>query len=69
MSNTKLTKLRGELSKGKTDKGISADEYKKRFAKRRKSILEGIARGEQDIHENRVFSHAEAKQRMSRWLK
>lgn len=36
---------------------------------RRMSLLESIARGEKAIEENRVVSHAEARQRMSRWLK
>jgi prevent-host-death family protein len=31
-------------------------------------LLEGIARGEKAILENRVLSHKEAKKRMSRWL-
>jgi prevent-host-death family protein len=35
----------------------------------RLSILEGIARGEQAIAEGRSVSHAQAKQRMGRWLK
>lgn len=34
----------------------------------RLSLLEGIARGEKAILENRIVSHKEAKQRMSRWL-
>jgi len=36
---------------------------------RRMSLLEGIARGEKAIEEGRVLSHAQAKQRMARWLK
>jgi hypothetical protein len=35
----------------------------------RLSILEGIARGEQAVAESRAVSHAQAKQRMCRWLK
>jgi len=35
----------------------------------RMTILEGIARGEMAIAEGRVVSHADAKARMSRWLK
>jgi prevent-host-death family protein len=35
----------------------------------RLSILEGIARGEQALAEGRSVSHAQAKQRMGRWLK
>lgn len=33
------------------------------------SLLEGIARGEKAIEEGRTLSHAQAKQRMARWLK
>ncbi len=36
---------------------------------RRMSLLEGIARGEKAIEEGRIVSHAQAKQRMARWLK
>lgn len=35
----------------------------------RMSLLEGIARGEKAIEDGRVVSHAQAKQRMARWLK
>ncbi len=34
----------------------------------RLQLLEGIAKGEKAIQEGRVVSHADAKQRMSRWL-
>ena len=37
--------------------------------KRRMSLLEGIARGERALEEGRTLSHAQAKQRMARWLK
>ena len=36
---------------------------------RRISVLEGIARGEKAIEQGRTVSHAEAKQRMARWLR
>jgi prevent-host-death family protein len=32
-------------------------------------LLEGIARGEKAVEDGRVMTHAQAKQRMSRWLK
>jgi len=32
-------------------------------------ILEGIARGERAIEERRIASHAQARQRLKRWLK
>ncbi|MCC5934408.1 MAG: type II toxin-antitoxin system Phd/YefM family antitoxin [Candidatus Cyclonatronum sp.] len=34
----------------------------------RLKLLEGLARGEKAILEDRVVSHDEAKKRMSRWL-
>jgi prevent-host-death family protein len=36
---------------------------------RRLAVLQGIARGERAVEEGRTLSHAEAKTRMSRWLK
>ena len=36
---------------------------------RRLSVLEGIALGEQAIREGRTTSQAEAKKRLSKWLK
>ncbi|MFT4688603.1 MAG: hypothetical protein ACJASX_000148 [Limisphaerales bacterium] len=35
---------------------------------RRMRLLEGIARGERAIDEDRVVTHAAAKKRMKRWL-
>ncbi|MET0532839.1 MAG: type II toxin-antitoxin system prevent-host-death family antitoxin [Steroidobacter sp.] len=35
----------------------------------RMSLLEGIARGEKAVEDGRTLSHAQAKQRMARWLK
>ena len=32
------------------------------------ALLEGIARGERAIEEDRVVSHSEARKRMKRWL-
>ncbi|MDX2503971.1 MAG: type II toxin-antitoxin system prevent-host-death family antitoxin, partial [Gammaproteobacteria bacterium] len=32
-------------------------------------ILEGIARGERAIFENRVYNQEEAKEKMNKWLK
>ena len=37
--------------------------------KNRMEILEGLARGETAILENRIYSQAEAKEKMSKWLK
>jgi prevent-host-death family protein len=36
---------------------------------RRIEVLEGIARGEQAVREGRVYTHAEAKKRMAKWLR
>ncbi len=37
--------------------------------KQRVALLEGIARGERAVEQGRVVSHAQARTRMSRWLK
>lgn len=36
---------------------------------RRMALLEGIARGEMAVAEGRAVSHAQAGQRLARWLK
>jgi prevent-host-death family protein len=36
---------------------------------RRLSVMEGIALGEQAIRDGRIVSQADAKRRLSRWLK
>lgn len=36
---------------------------------RRMGLLEGIARGEKAVEDGRVVTHAQAKRRLSRWLK
>lgn len=36
---------------------------------RRMQILKGLSRGETAILENRTYSHTEAKEKMSKWLK
>jgi prevent-host-death family protein len=45
---------------------IDVESYEQ--MQRRMNILEGIARGERAVLENRTFSHAEAKRRMRKWL-
>ena len=35
----------------------------------RMEILDGIAKGETAILDNRTYTHAEAKDKMSKWLK
>jgi hypothetical protein len=46
---------------------IDVDDYE--FMPSRMLILEGIARGEKAVFENRTLSHAEAVEKMSKWLK
>ncbi len=71
------TKILAELHKTKeivliTEHGkpsaylVDADDYE--MMQVRMKILEGIARGERAILENRTFSHAEAKKKMKKWL-
>ncbi len=38
------------------------------FMQSRMNLLEGIARGERAILENRTLSHDDAKKKMKRWL-
>ncbi len=45
---------------------IDVDSFE--YMQQRMLLLEGIARGEQAIRENRTFSQSEAKQKMARWL-
>jgi prevent-host-death family protein len=45
---------------------IDADDYD--LMQKRMQILEGIARGELAISENRLSSHTEAKRKMKKWL-
>lgn len=33
------------------------------------SILEGIERGEKDIKEGKVYTHAQVKEKLKKWLK
>jgi len=46
---------------------VDVDDYE--MMQNRMSILEGIARGEASIQEGRTFTNAQAKEKMSRWLK
>lgn len=72
------TKILAELRKTKepvliTEHGqpsaylLDVDDYE--FMQSRMKILEGIAVGEQAIREGRVFTHEQAKDRLSKWLK
>ena len=46
---------------------VDVDDYE--MMQNRMSILDGIARGETAILEDRTFSNAQAQEKMSRWLK
>lgn len=46
---------------------VDVESYEK--LQGRMKILEGIARGERAVEDDRVLSNAEAKSRMQRWLK
>lgn len=45
---------------------VDVESYE--FMQSRMAILEGIARGERAILENRTFTHDEAKKKMGKWL-
>ncbi|MAF15883.1 MAG: prevent-host-death family protein [Marinomonas sp.] len=46
---------------------VDVSDYE--FMQNRLAILEGIARGERAIQDGNVLSHAEAQDKMSKWLK
>lgn len=46
---------------------VDVDSYER--LQQRMAVLEGIARGEMAVAEGRVATHAQAKDRLSRWLK
>jgi len=46
---------------------VDVDDYE--MMQNRMNILEGLARGETAILEGRTFSHAQAREKMSKWLK
>lgn len=45
---------------------VDVDSYE--FMQHRMQLLEGIARGERAICENRTFSQTEARKKMKKWL-
>lgn len=72
------TKLLAELERSKepiliTQHGIPSaylvDVESYETLLRRMSLLEGIARGEKAVEDGRTLTHAQAKDRMGRWLK
>jgi prevent-host-death family protein len=46
---------------------VDVNDYEQMLS--RMTILEGIARGEKAILEGRVLSHAQAKDKLKKWLK
>ena len=46
---------------------VDVDHYE--MMQNRMHILEGLARGEAAIRDNRIYTNAEAKEKMSKWLK
>ena len=46
---------------------VDVEDYE--FMQNRMGILEGLARGETAVQENRTHTHAEAKEIFSKWLK
>jgi len=45
---------------------VDVESYEAMQSKMR--ILEGIARGERALHENRTYTEAEAKQKLAKWF-
>ena len=46
---------------------VDVEDYE--MMQKRMSILEGIARGEQAIKNQRVLSHSQTKEKMNKWLR
>ena len=46
---------------------VDVDDFE--FMQNRMQILEGLARGETAIQEKRIYSQAEAREKMKKWLK
>ena len=46
---------------------VDIEDYE--MMQNRMEILDGLARGESAILENRIYTQAEAKDKMSKWLK
>ncbi len=72
------TRILAELHKSKepiliTEHGKPSaylvDVHDYELMQRRMQILEGIARGEKAIEDNRTYTQKEAKEKMSKWLK
>lgn len=46
---------------------VDVESYE--LMQQRMTVLEGVARGEQAVAEDRVAAHAQARKRLARWLK
>jgi len=46
---------------------VDVDDFE--FMQRRLAILEGIARGERAVADGKTLSHADARDKLSKWLK
>ena len=46
---------------------VDVQDYE--FMQRRLELLEGLSRGERAVHEGSTYSHSEAREKMSKWLK
>jgi prevent-host-death family protein len=46
---------------------VDVQDYE--FMQRRLALLEGLSRGERAILEDKMTSHAQARERMQKWLK
>ena len=76
--NRQATRLLSELHESKepvmiTEYGqpsaylVDVEDYENTLS--RMKILEGIAKGEQAIRDDRVMNNSEAKEKMNKWLK
>lgn len=74
----KATELIAEVERDRepiliTHRGLPAvylvDVETYELQQRRMAILEGIARGERDIAEGKVYTHDEVKKKLSKWLR
>jgi len=72
------TKIIARLQKKKrpvliTNRGLPAaylvDAESYEMIQTRMQVLEGLARGEEDVRQGRVYSHEEAKKKLRKWLK
>ena len=46
---------------------VDVEDYE--FMQRRLELLEGLSRGERAVLEKRTYSHSEAREKLSKWLR